>query len=245
MINNNDKTIQSRPLYDMFTAPALPGCYDLTNRVITWGFDKLWRREAARECLASRPDKVLDLCCGTGDLVIDLARLAQSNLELTGVDYSQPMIEVATKKVKTLAGRRKISFTCGDATDLPFPDGYFDCIGISFAFRNLTYKNPLARRHIAEVLRVLNNNGKFVIVETSQPTAKLVRTLYHLYLRWFVSRLGYLFSGNRGAYSYLAESAARFYTHEEVNELLLTAGFRQVSFRRLFLGAIGIHVAIK
>ncbi len=245
MINYSDKTIRSRPLYDMFAAPALPRCYDLINRVITWGFDKQWRREAARECLTSRPGKVLDLCCGTGDLVIDLARLAESNLELTGVDYSQPMIEVAAKKAETLASSMKITFTCGDATDLPFPDGYFDSIGISFAFRNLTYKNPLVRRHLAEILRVLNTSGKFVIVETSQPRAKLVRKLYHLYLRWFVSRLGYLFSGNRGAYSYLAESAARFYTPEEVKEVLFAVGFRQVSFRPLFLGAIGIHVAIK
>ena len=245
MINYNDKTIRSRPLYDMFTAPALPRFYDLINHVITWGFDKLWRREAARECLTSRPGKVLDLCCGTGDLVIDLARLAEHDLELIGVDYSSPMIEVATKKTEALASRKKITFTCGDATDLPFADGYFDCIGISFAFRNLTYKNPLARRSIAEILRVLNTNGKFVIVESSQPRAKLVRKLYHLYLRWFVSRLGYLFSGNKGAYFYLAESAARYYTHEEVNALLLAAGFRRVSFRPLFLGAIGIHVAIK
>ena len=245
MINYSDKTIRSRPLYDMFTAPALPRCYDLINRVITLGFDKQWRREAARECLTSRPGKVLDLCCGTGDLAIDLARLAESNLELTGIDYSQPMIEVAAKKAETLASRRKISFICGDATNLPFPDGYFDCIGISFAFRNLTYKNLLARRYMAEIVRVLNVSGKFVIVETSQPRAKLIRKLYHLYLRWFVSRLGYLFSGNRGAYYYLAESAARFYTPEEVKEVLFAVGFRQVSFRPLFLGAIGIHVAIK
>ncbi len=243
MINYGDQTVRSRPLYGMFT--ALPPCYDLINRVITWGFDEQWRREAARECLASRPGKVLDLCCGTGDLVINLARLAESNLELTGVDYSQPMLDVATKKAKALAGRREISFTCGDATDLPFADGYFDCIGISFAFRNLTYRNPLARRHLAEVLRVLNSSGKFVIVETSQPGAKLIRQLYHLYLRWFVSRLGHLFSGNRGAYYYLAESAARFYTPEQLKEVLLAAGFRQISFRPLFWGAIGLHVAIK
>jgi len=245
MINYNDKTIRSRPLYDMFTAPALPRFYDLINHVITWGFDKLWRREAARECLTSRPGKVLDLCCGTGDLVIDLARLAEHDLELIGVDYSSPMIEVATKKTEALASRKKISFTYGDVSNLPFPDGYFDCIGISFAFRNLTYKNPLARCHIAEILRVLDSGGKFVIVETSQPRAKLIGKLYHLYLRWFVSRLGYLLSGNRGAYYYLAESAARFYTPEEIKEMLFAAGFRQVSFRPLFLGAIGIHVAIK
>ena len=238
-----DKTTIRRPLHGMFT--AIPRRYDLTNRIITWGLDKRWRREAARECLTSRPGKILDLCCGTGDLMINLARLAKNNVVLTGIDYSQPMLEIAVKKAEPLAGRRKISFVCGDAANLPFPDGYLDCIGISFAFRNLTYKNPLARRNIAEVFRVLSSGGRFVIVETSQPSSKLIRKLYHLYLRWFVFRLGHLLSGNRGAYHYLAESAARFYTSEELKEMLVTAGFREVSFRPLFLGAVSIHVAIK
>ena len=243
MIDYADKTVRDRHLHGMFT--AVPRRYDLVNRIITWGLDEQWRREAARECLASRPKKVLDLCCGTGDLAINLARLAENNVELTGIDYSQPMLDIAAKKAAPLAEGRRISFIYGDAANLSFPDGYFDCIGISFAFRNLTYKNPWARRHIAEVFRVLGSGGRFVIVETSQPRAKLIRKLYHLYLRWFVSRLGYLLSGNRGAYNYLAESATRFYTSEELKELLVTAGFREVSFRPLFLGAVGIHVAIK
>ena len=98
MIDDTNKTIRSRPLYDMFTAPALPRRYDLINRVITWGFDEQWRREASRECLTSQPGKVIDLCCGTGDLVLNLARLAESNRELTGIEYSQPRIAVSTNK---------------------------------------------------------------------------------------------------------------------------------------------------
>ena len=188
---------------------------------------------------------MLDLCCGTGDLAIHLAQLADDNMELAGVDYSLPMLEIATKKAECLAGERKISFIYGDAANLPFPDGYFDCVGISFAFRNLTYKNPLAQRHLAEVLRVLSPNGRFIIVESSQPKIKIIQKLFHLYLRWFVFRLGYLLSSNRGAYYYLAESAARFYTAEELQEILGMAGFRQVFFRPLFFKAIAIHVAIK
>lgn len=227
----------------MFT--AVPRRYDLINHVITWGFDKRWRRQAARECLAAPPGRILDLCCGTGDLAISLARLAKNNVELTGIDYSQPMLEIAAKKSKSLVGKGKILFIHGDAASLPFPEGYFDCVGISFAFRNLTYHNPLAQGYLAEVLRVLSADGRYVIVETSQPKSKLVRTLYHLYLRQVVFRLGYLLSGNREAYHYLAESAARFYTAEEVAEMLVTAGFCQVSYRRLFWGAVSIHVAVK
>ena len=180
-----------------------------------------------------------------GDLVIDIARLAANNIELIGLDYSQPMLEIAVRKAEPLAGGKNISFTHGDAANLPFPDGYFDCVGISFAFRNLTYKNPLAGRHIAEILRVLSPGGRCVIVESSQPRGKTMRGLFYLYLRWFVFSIGYLFSGNRGAYRYLAESAARFYTPDEVRELLITAGFCQVSFHPLFLGVTSIYIAIK
>jgi len=187
------ENVLSRPLYDVFT--AVPRRYDLVNRVVTWGFDQRWRRKAARECLSSRPHKVLDLCCGTGDLVINLARLSDSDVELTGIDYSHPMLKIAAGKAELLAGGRKILFTSGDAANLPFPDGYFDCVGISFAFRNLTYKNPLLPRHLAEVFRVLGAGGRFVIVETSQPGAGLFRKLFHLYLRWFALRPGFSLAG--------------------------------------------------
>lgn len=231
------------PLHRMFT--GVPPRYDLINRIITLGLDRRWRRKAARECLPQKPVRVLDLCCGTGDLLIDLAWLANRNLELTGIDYSQPMLEIATKKAEPLAQGRQISFIYGDAANLPFPDGYFDCVGISFAFRNLTYKNPLAQLHLAEVLRILKTDGRYVIVETSQPGSKLIRKIYHLYLRWFVFRVAHLLSGNRSAYNYLTESATRFYSSEEVKEMLLSAGFRQVSFNPLLFGAAGIHVAVK
>ena len=234
---------QSKPLYHMFT--AVPRRYDLVNHIITMGLDTRWRRKAARECLTEQPRKVLDLCCGTGDLAINLAQLAENNVELTGIDYSQPMLKIATKKAAASGKGRDISFIHGDAASLPFPDGYFDCVGISFAFRNLTYKNPLTQSYLAEILRVLTVGGRFVIVETSQPKSKLIRKFFHLYLRWFVSRVGYWLSGNKGAYHYLAESARRFFTSGETEGMLLSAGFRQASFQPFFFGAAGIYVAVK
>ncbi|MFC2067327.1 bifunctional demethylmenaquinone methyltransferase/2-methoxy-6-polyprenyl-1,4-benzoquinol methylase UbiE [Chloroflexota bacterium] len=236
------QTRRSEPLHRMFT--AVPRRYDLVNHVITLGIDKRWRWKAARKCLTTHPRKVLDLCCGTGDLALNLAQLADNNTELTGIDYSQPMLKIAAKKAAS-SGRGDISFIHGDVASLPFPDGYFDCVGISFAFRNLTYKNPLTRRYLAEVLRVLTAGGRFVIVETSQPKSKLIRKLFHLYMRWFVSRVGHWLSGNKGAYHYLAESAAHFFTAEEAEAMLLAAGFHQVSFRPLLFGAVGIYVAVK
>jgi len=237
------KSRRNKPLQGIFR--AIPRRYDLINRIITWGLDERWRLKAVRECLNSHPKRLLDLCCGTGDLAIKLANLADNDAEVVGVDYSLPMLESAVKKAGRLARETRLSFVYGDVADLPFPDDSFDCIGISFAFRNLTYKNPLVKRYLTEALRVLKPQGKFVIVESSQPESKLIRRLFHLYLRQFIFRIGYRLSGNRGAYHYLAESAAGFYTASEIKDLLIVTGFRKVSFRRLVFGITAIHVAVK
>lgn len=233
----------NRHLHRIFS--TVPRHYDLVNNVITWGLDELWRIRVAGECLASNPEKVLDLCCGTGDLAINLARLTGNNVELSALDYSQPMLDIAARKAEHAGLRRRISFIYGDAASLPFPNGYLDCVGISFAFRNLTYKNPLVKNYLAEVLRVLKAGGRFIIVETSQPESKPIRKLFHLYLRWYAFGMGYLISGNKGAYRYLAESGARFYSPAELRELLLTAGFSQVTYQPMLLGAVGTHIATK
>lgn len=232
-----------KPLHHIFT--AVPRSYNLINRVITLGMDKGWRLAAAREILSIKPQKILDLGCGTGDLTIELARLSQERISLTGFDYSQPMLDIAQKREQSLSHDKQISFVYGEASNLPFPDDYFDCIGISFAFRNLTYRNPLANSYLAEVLRVLRPGGNFVIIESSQPKLPVIRWFFHVYLRWFVFPAGYILSGNRGAYNYLSLSAMRFYTAEEVVKLLLNCGFSRVRFRRFMLGATALHTAVK
>ncbi len=129
-----------RPLYHIFT--RIPDRYDLINHVITLGMDNAWRRQAALACLQDRPARILDICCGTGDLAITIAKLAQYSPEITGADYSQPMLEIAAAKASSSTWAENIRFINADVARLPFADNHFDCIGISFAFRNLTYKNP-------------------------------------------------------------------------------------------------------
>ena len=233
----------SRPLQRMFT--EVPPRYDLINTVITWGLDRRWRKKAAEECLSGKPKQMLDLCCGTGDLALTVCRLGRGGIRVVGIDYSPPMLELARKKALSLGDDRYISFTHGDVASLLFPEASFDCAGISFAFRNLTYRNPVARRHLTEVRRVLTDGGRYVIVETSQPNSRFIRRLFHWYLSWFVYRVGFWLSGNRGAYNYLAESAAGFYTAGEVEDMLLEAGFREVLYRPFMFGVVGIHVAVK
>ena len=200
---------QNEPLCEMFA--SLTPRYDLLNRIMTLGLDRRWRLKAAGECLVSKPARVLDLCCGTGDLVTALSYLAPKEAELVALDFSRPMLKTAIRKASLKTRGRKITFINGNASSLPFPDGYFDAIGISFAFRNLTYKNHQMGIHLQEITRVLNKGGRLVIVETSQPKAWFIRKLYYLYLH-AASGLGWLLSGNRGAYHYLAESAAGYFS---------------------------------
>jgi len=229
---------------------AIPAEYDRINRFITLGMDRGWRIRAARECLKGRPTKFLDLCCGTGDLALTVAGMADYELEIRGLDYSQPMLDIAAGKAADAAKKsgtrtKNIAFSRGEVSKLPFSNDYFDCVGISFAFRNLTYQNPLRDRHIAEILRVLKPGGKCVIVESSQPGPRLIRSLYHCYMRQYVYRTGALLSGNKAAYRYLAESACRFYSPEELEKLLLGSGFTGFSSRLLFFGAAAVYTAVK
>jgi demethylmenaquinone methyltransferase/2-methoxy-6-polyprenyl-1,4-benzoquinol methylase len=94
---------EKKPLHQMFT--AVPPRYDLINRIITWGMDRAWRRQATAECLVSQPEKVIDLCCGTGDLALEIARRARHKVAVTGVDYSEPMLEIAVRKAATVTSR--------------------------------------------------------------------------------------------------------------------------------------------
>jgi demethylmenaquinone methyltransferase / 2-methoxy-6-polyprenyl-1,4-benzoquinol methylase len=231
-----------RPLKKMFL--SVPPSYDVMNRLLTLRLDEAWRKKAVMEILKEKPLQVLDLCTGTGDLALRLRKQADTDTEINGLDYSPPMLDVARKK----ANKRKLSdikFIHGDAAHMPFTEGHFDAIGIAFAFRNLTFKNPDTATFLAEILRVLKPGGKFVIAETSQPSNKLLRALYHLYMKSITAPLGGLLSGHRAAYHYLAWSAIHYLTAEELADLLLNAGFRSVKSRPLLGGIAALTVAVK
>lgn len=245
MSDSGNKSAQGEFLHDVFT--AVPPRYDLINHLFTLGLDAGWRKLAVRKCLEVKPKKVLDICCGTGDLSLTIAGMGGEGVEVTGLDFSQPMLEVAGRKAEKRGLSGRVSFISGDIAAIPFPDESFDCVGVSFAFRNLTYKNPLVGQHLAEILRVLKPGGRFVIVESSQPRPRpcIVKWLHRFYVRNIVYRLGWLVSGNKEAYKYLSESALNYYGAEELQSLLTEAGFSRVTFQRLMLGAAAVHVAVK
>ena len=224
---------------------AVPPRYDLVNHLITLGMDRRWRRKAVEECRAGHPRKILDVCCGTADLALELACGVEGAELVAGLDYSAPMLEAAAAKLARRKNANAVNFVQGDASRLPFRDGSLDCVGIAFGFRNMTYKNPLAEAHLRDVHRVLADSGRYVIVESSQPKARIVNRLFKLYCRTFVYRVGAVVSGNKGAYRYLSESAASYFAPAEVAEMLERAGFSRVDYRPLFFGAAGIHIAHK
>jgi len=163
---------------------------------------------------------------------------------VVGYDFSPTMLEVARRKAERM-GTKNVSFVEGDAASMPFEDASFDVVGISFAFRNITFRNPHTKEYLKETLRCLKPGGKFVIVESSQPRSRLIRYFFHMYLHHIVSGIGGRISRSRGAYHYLAYSARHFYTREGLTHLLENHGFTGVRHHPMLLGAAAVTVATK
>ncbi|UCG54631.1 MAG: ubiquinone/menaquinone biosynthesis methyltransferase [Dehalococcoidia bacterium] len=242
MTDNADRDNQSLFLQKIYD--TIPRYYGPVNTIITWGLDRQWRLKTAEECLIDTPEKVLDISCGTGELTMELLRKSGRTIAIIGVDFNHNMIKIAEKKIKK-SGSSRVSFVNSNIENLPFPEEYFDSIDAAFAIRNMTYKNPITKRNITEVLRVLKKGGRFVLLETSQPKPGLIKHLYHVYIRSFISLLGTLIYSSRQAYNYLVDSMINYFSPEELEQFLLQSGFSRVYFYRLLFGAVSIHIAIK
>ena len=231
-----DYSGDTRPLLRLFNAVA--GRYDLMNRILTFGLDRRWRAAAAEEMFAHRPARILDLCCGTGDLLVNILRRSGADADIYGVDFSRPMLDKARKKITGIPGAPCL--VQADVRSLPFPDGFFDAVGTAFAFRNLTYRNRYTKDYLAEIYRVLSSTGKFVIVESSQPRSRAFRAVFHAYASVGIKKIGGIIAGEPGAYSYFAESAKNYYDADGLCVLLSDAGFVDIRHRPLFFGVAAL-----
>ncbi len=231
-----------RPLFRMFN--EVPGRYDIMNRILTLGQDERWRKKATKLCLQEDPDKVLDICTGTADLAIRIAKMSPKAIAITASDFSQPMLDVAAKKALRIK-KQPIEFVLADTADLPFADNSFKVTTIGFAFRNLTYRNKFAELYLSEILRTLQPGGKFVIAESSQPTNAILKAGFRIYLKVWVQWLGGLLSGHSKAYRYLAVSAKNYYSPEEVGKLLESNGFTDFRHYPVLGGSAAIYTARK
>lgn len=227
---------------------TIHGSYDRVNRVFTFGRDAAWRRKAAAACLGDRPSRILDLCTGTGDLLLEIAGQADYPVELTGYDFSPSMLELAREKIRAAGSggpAHSVKFVEGEVAAMPFLDHAFDAIGITFGIRNLLYENSDAGTHLSEIHRVLRPGGRLVILESSRPGSFLWRWINSLYLRLILPYLGGLLSGNLAAYQYLSESSRNYHTLEQMGRILEGSGFRVHRGKRLFLGSVMLLTAVK
>ncbi len=205
--------------------------YDRMNRILSVGLDQGWRRAALRELDCAPGSRVLDLCCGTGDLALLLPR----GVRPVGCDLTPAMLEMADAK----AARRRVAFpgVAGDAMRLPFADDVFDAAVVGFGIRNL----PDLERGLAEIRRVLSPGAKLVILEFSRPESRLVRIGHGAWLRLAVPGLARLAASGGEPYDYLRDSILSFPDAGALARTLGGAGFGAVSYRHLALGTVAIH----
>jgi demethylmenaquinone methyltransferase/2-methoxy-6-polyprenyl-1,4-benzoquinol methylase len=202
--------------------------YDLMNRLMTAGLDRRWRRLTV--AAAVRPgDRVLDVCCGTGDLAVEASRAGG---EVTGLDFSPRMLERARRKLHS------VTWVEGDALELPFADESFDAATVGFGVRNLAD----LERGLHELRRVLRRGGRVAVLEITRPKGPL----RHFYALWFdriVPLLGKVLPGG-DAYTYLPASVRRFPGPEELAAMLADAGFAEPRFRLFAGGIVALHTGV-
>lgn len=221
---------------EMFTSIAPR--YDLLNHVLSLNIDRMWWRRTARTFshILSRSDaRVLDLCCGTGDMTFALhTRAGKCAPQIFGADFSHAMLQRATAKSDVLAP--KPGWIEADALNLPFPLGHFDLVTSAFGFRNLADYNAGLR----EIFRILRPGGEIGILDFGEPKG-LIGSIYRVYFKQVLPRVGTVLSGVRGPYAYLPASVERFPAPEEMLERMKVAGFDAPTWTPYTFGIAGLY----
>jgi demethylmenaquinone methyltransferase/2-methoxy-6-polyprenyl-1,4-benzoquinol methylase len=211
--------------------------YDLANHLLSLNIDRYWRaRTVARvETVLRAPGaKALDLCCGTGDLLLALE--AGGGSSVWGSDFCHPMLTAASEKIARRGFHARVFE--GDALQIPVRDRSLDLVTVAFGFRNLV-DYP---RGLEEMRRVLRPGGLAAILEFSQPPNRTFAALYNFYSRRVLPAVGGALSGSKDAYAYLPESVRKFPSAEELAQMMRDAGFAEVSFERITGGIVCLHV---
>jgi demethylmenaquinone methyltransferase/2-methoxy-6-polyprenyl-1,4-benzoquinol methylase len=215
--------------------------YDLLNHLLSLRFDVAWRRRVVRRFrdLLTRPDaRVLDLCCGTGDLSLALVQVAGAGgASIVGADFAHAMLVRAQEKSRRAQLRPE--FLEADALALPFASESFDLVTAAFGFRNLANYSA----GLAELRRVLLPGGAAAILEFAEPRGAVTSRLMHFYFHRVLPAIGGLVSGDTQAYGYLPESVSRFPEPDALAELMKRAGFSQVGYERWMGGLVTLHTA--
>lgn len=220
--------------------------YDFLNHFLSLSLDRLWRRRVAKRFahILSRADsRAIDLCCGTGDLTIELLRFSHG--VVFGSDFSRPMLDLAGPKTSRILSKNPAATFGGyveaDALHLPFPDADFDLVTNAFGFRNLAnYQQGLN-----EIARILRTGGEMAILDFGQPQGAVFRGLYRFYFTRLLPLIGRAISGSNFAYSYLPASVAKFPSPESLLHSIETAGLVDAAYESWSRGAVVLYTAKK
>jgi demethylmenaquinone methyltransferase/2-methoxy-6-polyprenyl-1,4-benzoquinol methylase len=238
----SDASSAARAVREMFTSIAPR--YDLLNHVLSFNVDRLWWWRTARAfapILSQSGCRVLDLCCGTGDMTFALRKQAgKSTPQILGADFSHAMLQHArSKSMEKAADTSKSALPRwieADALCLPFPDQHFNLVTSAFGFRNLADYDAGLR----EIVRVLKDGGECGILDFSEPKG-VVGHLYRMYFKQILPRVGTMLSGVRGPYAYLPNSVERFPQPQEMLERMHDAGFREASWTPYTFGIASLY----
>jgi demethylmenaquinone methyltransferase / 2-methoxy-6-polyprenyl-1,4-benzoquinol methylase len=240
-----DEGEASARIRDMFTRIAPR--YDFLNYLLSFSLDRVWRRRTAKQFvdILSRPDaRILDLCCGTGDLTFALDRVRAAMLgpsergwPIIGSDFVEPMLSRA--RDKAAASRQDVRFAAADALHLPFADASIDLIATAFGFRNLAnYEEGLR-----EFARVLRRGGELGILEFSEPGSGPMAGIFRFYFQHILPHIGGAISGDKAAYAYLPSSVLKFPSPPELAALMAKTGFDNVRIASWNFGSVILHSA--
>ena len=233
----SDKNSAGLAVREMFTSIAPR--YDLLNHVLSFNIDRVWWRRTARSFrhILTRSDaRVLDLCCGTGDMTFALRRRAgKCSPQIVGADFSHAMLQRAVSKSANSNGSAP-GWIEADALSLPFPTGHFDLVTSAFGFRNLADYDAGLR----EIVRVLRSGGECGILDFGEPQGAL-GAIYRIYFKEVLPRVGTMISGVRGPYAYLPASVERFPAPGEMLQRMKKAGFAEATWTPYTFGIAGLY----
>jgi demethylmenaquinone methyltransferase / 2-methoxy-6-polyprenyl-1,4-benzoquinol methylase len=213
--------------------------YDLANHLLSGNLDRWWRAHTVRRLghVLERGDaRVLDICCGTGDLALELEKRAAPGVRILASDFCQPMLVAAHAKISRR--RARVELFAADTLALPLAGGSLDLVAVAFGFRNLANY----RAGLAEMRRVLRPGGTAAILEFSQPPNRAFRATYQFYARRILPAIGGALSGDRGAYAYLPESVRKFPDAAALAGLMRAEGFAGVAHEFLTGGIVALHL---
>ena len=226
-MTNLTGTERSKYVQSMFTKIAHR--YDLMNRLMTGGQDIRWRKQVIKLARLTPNASLLDLGTGTGDLARE-ALLQEPQAKVTAADFTVEMMRVGKKS-------GNLQFSAADALNLPFKDTTFDAVVSGFLMRNVTD----IQQALKEQYRALKPGGRIVILDTTRPKKNILSPFIWIHMHFIIPTVGGLLSGERDAYNYLPDTTENFLTAEQLAARMIAAGFKQVDFKRLMFGTIGMH----